>query len=184
MNIAIVGGGGLTQSFVNKYPEHQCAVFERTQYDITEQSVCNQLVEQLVDFDAVIISAGTMLPDTWRMWLVNTVAPSYILEKLFEKNYQKRIVLISSNAGNWNSWPDITFHRLVYNNTKHAISLFVSGAEQGGLLKNCVVVEPSRFKSAMSGHLGQEVDEIAEAVNLALTNQLGIKTVVISKKSV
>lgn len=184
MKIAIVGGGGLTQAFVNKYPEYQCTVFERSKYDISDQTTCNQLVDQLVNFDAVIISAGTMAADTWRMWLVNTVAPSYILEKLIEKKYQNRIVMISSNAGNWNSWPDITFHRLVYNNTKHAISLFVSGAEQGGLLKNCVVVEPSRFKSAMSGYLGQDVNEIADAVNLALTNELGIKKVVISKKSV
>jgi NAD(P)-dependent dehydrogenase (short-subunit alcohol dehydrogenase family) len=184
MKIAIIGGGGLTNAFVDKYSEYQCTVFERSQYDIAEQSQCDQLIDQLVGFDAVIISAGTMVPDTWRMWLVNTVAPSYILEKLFEKKYQNRIVMVSSNAGNWSSWPDITFHRLVYNNTKHAISLFVSGADQGGLLKNCVVVEPSRFKTSMSGYLGQDVDDVAEAVNLALTNQLGIKTVVISKKSV
>ena len=182
MKIAIVGGGGLTQAFVDNYPEYQCTVFERQQYDITDRRQCDLLIEQLVDFDSVIISAGLMNNDSWNIWLVNTVAPCYILEQLIKKGYQNRVVMVSSNAGNWTSWPEINFARLVYNNSKHAISHLISGVDQGELFKNCVVVEPSRFCSRMSHYQGEDAKVIAEAVNLALTNKLGLKTVVIAKK--
>ena len=169
--VALVGGGNLADVFCEKNKNnYKIKIYTHSNFDITEQDNCNALVDQLLDFHAIVITAGYMGNDTWKMWLTNTVGPSYIINKLIEKNYSGHVIVVSSNAGNWTSWPDIDLIRLSYNNTKNAISNFVHGVKQKNYKGKYSVIEPSKFKSSMSNFQGHDIDTIVNVLEFMLAN--------------
>lgn len=170
MNISIIGGGDLARAF-SQQTKHTATIYSHCDYDIAVQTVCDQLVLKVMDSDAVIITAGVYGGSVWNVWLVNTVAPSYLISELITKQYSGKIVVISSNAANWTSWPGSPVDRIVYNNSKHAISNFVYGVEHSGF-GQFTVLEPSRFQSKMSNYQGTDIDQVVQTLEYALSNSV------------
>jgi len=171
MNVSIVGGGDLAKAFI-KQTSHNVTLYQHDDYDLTQQEQCQLLCKHLVNADAVIITAGVFVGDTWNMWLVNAVAPSYIICCLDEQQYKGRIIVISSNGANWTSWPEISQSRLIYNTSKHAISKFVEGIEHAENSGRYTVIEPSKFQSKMSQYQGSDIGQVVNAVEYSLTNSV------------
>ena len=169
MNVSIVGGGDLATAFI-KQTSHDVTVYRHEDYDLTQQDNCQLLCKQLVNADAVVITAGTFDNDLWNMWLVNTVAPSYIICCLNDQHYKGQIIVISSNGANWTSWPEISQSRLVYNTSKQAISKFVTGIEHAENSGRYTVIEPSKFQSEMSQYQGSDIIHVVNAIEYALVN--------------
>ena len=169
--VAIVGGGELANAFCEKNKNnYKIKICTHSEFDITDRGNCDNLVDLLLNFNAIIITAGYFGNDIWKMWLTNTVGPSYIIGKLVEKKYTGHIVAVSSNAANWTSWPDISIDRLTYNNSKHAISNFVYGVKHRNYVGKYSVFEPSKFKSSMSNFQGLDISLITSALDSILNN--------------
>lgn len=169
--LAIIGGGELANAFYEKNKNnYEINIYTHKEFDITDQNNCDILVDLLLNFSIIVITAGNYSNDIWKMWLTNTVGPSYITSKLIEKNYSGHVVVVSSNAGNWTSWPDITIPRIVYNNSKHAISNFIYGIKQKNYKGKYSVIEPSKFKSTMSNFQGHNIDVITDALDVVINN--------------
>jgi NAD(P)-dependent dehydrogenase (short-subunit alcohol dehydrogenase family) len=169
--VAIVGDGDLAQAWISKNKKNYTInVYGHQEFDLTQKNHCDQLIDVLQDKDIIIITAGVFDKDLWNIWLVNLVAPSYIVSELIKKDYKGKTVVISSNAANWTSWPEISLERLVYNNSKHAISKFVYGTVQSGHGGQFVVLEPSKFKSSMSQQQGQDIESVVDAIDFSIKN--------------
>jgi short-subunit dehydrogenase len=171
MNISIVGGGDLSTAFI-KQTSHNVIVYSHKDYDLTKQDRCLSLCKHLIDTDAVIITAGSFDSDLWNMWLINTVAPSYIICCLNDRQYKGQIIVISSNGANWTSWPEISQSRLVYNTSKQAISKFVAGIEHAENSGKYIIIEPSKFQSKMSQYQGSDIAHVVNAIEYALANSV------------
>lgn len=175
--LAIVGSGELADAWAeqnNNY--YEIEVYSHNQFDLTQKNQCDQLIDLILSKDIIMITAGKFDDDLWNMWMVNLIAPAYLVSELIKKNYRGKIVVISSNAANWTSWPDITLERLTYNNSKQAISNFIYGVVQGKFAGKFSVIEPSAFKSNMSNYHGQDIKLVIEAIDFAIkTNSWNIK---------
>jgi NAD(P)-dependent dehydrogenase (short-subunit alcohol dehydrogenase family) len=171
MNVSIVGCGDLAAAFI-KQTSHNVVLYKHEDYDLTQQDHCQLLCKHLVNADAVVITAGVFDSNLWNMWLVNTVAPSYIICCLNDQQYKGRIIIISSNGANWTSWPEISQGRLVYNNSKQAISKFVAGIEHSENSGRYTVIEPSKFQSKMSQYQGSDIIHVVDAIEYALANSV------------
>jgi NAD(P)-dependent dehydrogenase (short-subunit alcohol dehydrogenase family) len=171
MNLAIVGGGNLAQAVTNAVQEqYSVTSFGRGHTDLVQKSQCDQLVTQLMSFDNILFTAGLYNTDLWDMWTVNTVAPCYIISNLVNNNYTGNVIVISSHAANWTSWPGVDTNRLTYNNSKHAVSNFIKGVQQAGVVGRYSLLEPSQFQSRMSGDSGHTIETVVDAVKFLLTH--------------
>jgi NADP-dependent 3-hydroxy acid dehydrogenase YdfG len=176
--LAIIGGGTLAQAIAKQYTGN-VQIYTHDQFDITDQEQCNQLVSELATYDAVIITAGKISNDTWNMWMTNTVGPCYLVGHLNDIARDQRIVVVSSYAARWTSWPDVTVARLTYNQSKRAVSEFVQGLVQRGSANQLTVVEPSAFQSPMSDHRGATAEAMAAQIIGVLENPMHVITVTV-----
>lgn len=171
--VAIVGGGELAQSWQDKNNvNYKIDVYTREQFDLSQRTQCDHLIDLLYSKDIVIITAGSFDKDLWNTWLINLVAPAYVVSQLIEKNYSGHVIVISSNAANWTSWPDININRLTYNNAKHAVSNFIYGVIQGKFAGRYSVIEPSKFKSNMSNYQGQDIEQVVETIDFVINTKV------------
>lgn len=171
MNLAIVGGGDLAQAVANAVQDqYSITTFGRWHTDLVQKSQCDQLVTQLMTFDTVLFTAGLHNADLWDMWTVNTVAPCYIVSQLVKNNHNGHVIVVSSHAANWTSWPGIDTDRLTYNNSKHSVSNFVKGVQQSSVVGRYSLIEPSRFQSRMGGDSGHTIKVVVDAVKFLLTH--------------
>lgn len=165
MNLAIVGGGDLAQAVTNSVQDqYTVTTFGRGHIDLVQKSQCDQLITQLMTFDNILFTAGAYNTDLWDMWAVNTVAPCYIVSQLVNNNYTGNVVVVSSHAANWTSWPGVDVNRLTYNNSKHAVSNFVKGIQQSNVVGRYSLFEPSQFQSRMGGASGHAIETVVDTV--------------------
>jgi hypothetical protein len=176
--LAIVGGGILAQAIAEQHTGN-VQIYTHDQFDITNQDQCNQLVPELSTYDAVVVTAGEISNDTWSMWMTNTVGPCYLVGQLNDISQNQRIVIVSSYAARWISWPDVTLGRLTYNMSKRATSEFVMGLVQRGTPNQLTVMEPSAFQSPMSGQRGATAEAMAAQVIGVLENPMHVINVII-----
>jgi len=176
--IAIVGGGTLARAIAEQHPG-DVQIYAHGVFDITDKEQCDQLVPELATYDAVIITAGEIGNDIWSMWMTNTVGPCYLVGKLNDTAMDQRIIVVSSYAARWTSWPDVTVARLTYNQSKRATSEFVQGLVQRGSKNQLTVVEPSAFQSPMSGNRGATAEDMAAQVIAVLENPMHVITVTV-----
>jgi hypothetical protein len=171
--VALIGGGELAQAWQRKnLNNYDIELFTHEQFDLTQKKQCDQLANLLSQKDVVIITAGVYDNDLWNMWMINSVAPAYLVGQLIEKKYQGKTIVVSSNAANWTSWPDISLSRLTYNESKHAISSFLYGVVQGKFCGTYCVLEPSKFQSNMSNHQGQPIEQVVDALDYVIGNNV------------
>ena len=176
--IAIVGGGTLARAITEHYTG-EVQIYSHGMFDIADQEQCDQLIPELAGYDAVIVTAGEISTDVWSMWMTNTVGPCYLVGQLNDVATDQRIVVVSSYAARWTSWPDVTVSRLTYNQSKRATSEFVQGLVQRGSKNQLTVVEPSAFQSPMSGHRGATAEDMAAQVIAVLENPMHVITVTV-----
>ena len=179
--IAIVGGGDLADEIKRiATPDFQVDVFKHNSFDIGNQQQCDQIIPQLSQYDAVIITAGTNSNDMWSMWLTNTVGPCYLVSKLNETSIEQRIVAVTSHGASWISWSGIPTSRLIYNTSKLSLGEFCKGlVQQGNSTNKITVFEPSKFKSKMSNNTGTNITDVALAVLDLMTNSVHVVHVVV-----
>jgi hypothetical protein len=176
--LAIIGGGTLAQAIAEQYTGH-VQIYTHDQFDITDQEQCDQLVPELATYDAVVVTAGEISNNTWSMWMTNTVGPCYLVGQLNDIARDQRIIVVSSYAARWTSWPDITVARLTYNMSKHAVSEFIMGLVQRGAPNQLTLMEPSAFQSPMSDHRGATAEDMAAQVIAVLENPMHVINVVV-----
>lgn len=180
--IAIIGGGNLAEMIQRNASDSYSKVdiFQHTEFDITDQTHCDNIVPKLAKYDAVIITAGNYSDDIWRMALINTVGPCYLIAKLNEVASDQRIIAVSSHGASWTSWPAIPTFKLSYNINKLALNEFCKGlAQQGTSTNKITVFEPSKFKSKMSNYIGAEISDIAWQVLEIVNNPMHIVHVIV-----
>jgi hypothetical protein len=176
--LAIIGGGTLARAIAEQY-SGDVQIYAHGVFDIANRAQCDQLVPELAAYDAVIITAGEISNDNWSMWMTNTIGPCYLVGQLNDVARDQRIIVVSSYAARWTSWPDVTVARLTYNQSKRATSEFVQGLVQRGSANQLTVVEPSAFQSPMSGHRGATAEDMATQVIGVLENPMHVITVVV-----
>lgn len=178
MNMAIVGGGELAQAVVDSIQnQYSVTTFDRWHTDLANKSQCDQLIVQLMSFDTILFTAGLYNANVWDMWAVNTVAPCYIVSRLVANNYPGHVVVVSSHAANWTSWPGVDIERLTYNNSKHAVSEFIKGVQQSGTSGTYSLLEPCKFQSRMGGDSKHSIQTVVNAVEYLLKNPIKSMTV-------
>jgi hypothetical protein len=171
--VALIGNGDLAKAWqLKNIGNYNIELFTHEQFDLTQKIHCDQLVNLLVKKDVIIITAGVFDNNLWNMWMVNLVSPAYIVGQLIEKKYQGKTIAISSNAANWTSWPEISLARLTYNSSKHAISNFIYGIVQGKFCGTYCVLEPSKFQSTMSNNQGQPIEQVVDAIDYVIDNDV------------
>jgi NAD(P)-dependent dehydrogenase (short-subunit alcohol dehydrogenase family) len=179
--IAIVGGGELAHAFVKIYQDQfNIDIISHQQFDIGDQLSCDQLIPQLANYNAVIITAAINNDNLWKMWQVNTVGPCYIVAGLNSVANNQRIIVVSSHGSSWYSWPEIPTPRLNYNVTKLALNNFLSGlTQQGGTTNKITVFEPARFKTHLSNYQGAKVNAIADQLYSVLVNPMHVTHIIV-----
>jgi hypothetical protein len=176
--LAIVGGGTLARAIAEQY-SGEVQIYPHSIFDVADREQCDQLIPELATYDSVVVTAGEISTDVWSMWMTNTVGPCYLVGQLNDVARDQRIVVVSSYAARWTSWPDVTVARLTYNQSKRAVSEFVQGLVQRGSNNQLTVVEPSAFQSPMSGHRGATAEDMALQVIGVLENPMHVITVTV-----
>jgi hypothetical protein len=180
--IVIVGGGELAKQIqrVAEDNDGKVDIICHAEFDITDQNQCDIIVPRLAKYDAVVITAGNYSDDLWKMALINTVGPCYLIAKLNEVAVDQRIIAVSSYGSSWPSWPDIPTFKLSYNINKLALNEFCKGLVQQGTSTNKITIfEPSKFKSKMGNYLGAEIRDMAWQVLEVVNSPMHIVHVIV-----
>jgi hypothetical protein len=179
--VAIVGGGELANEIKRiATTTLQVDIFKHSEFDISDQQQCNQIIPRLSQYDAVIITSGIYSDDMWKMWLTNTVGPCYLIAKLDKTSIKQRIIAVTSHGASWPSWPEIPTPRLVYNTNKLSLGEFCKGlAHQGNSTNRISVFEPSKFKSKMSNNTGANITDVAQSVLDLMNNPMHVVHIIV-----
>lgn len=178
--MAILGGGELSTAIVNNLKhKFDIVVFGHDKFDITNKEQCNEVVDGLVTYDIVVITAGKHSEDTWEMWMVNNVGPAYIISSLENKYTDKKIIAVTSHGSSWTSWPGIDINRLVYNSSKSGLTNFLYGLIHRDSTKNKIsILEPSRFQSTMSNNTGADINLVVNQIESIIDDPMHILKIV------
>ena len=173
-SVLVIGGGQLARHFAETRQQYKIDVVTRKDYDLTVEQDCNELSTKCLNYDYILITAGKLSETTnaWNMLISNTVGPCSIISKLIELQYQGHIVVISSHASNWTSWPGISLNRLVYNCSKNALSNFVDSCSLAFNKPTFTTIEPPSFKTSMSNFKGWNVDTVCKHIDTALKKEV------------
>lgn len=180
-SIAIIGGGELAREFQSKFSnKYTIDIVGHSQFDITDCVACDNIVDELLKYDVVIVTAGVLSEDLWKVWMTNTVGPCYLVSKLNQHNLGQQIIVLSSFGASWTSWPGVNTARLTYNTSKLALNEFLNGLTQQGTSQNKIsVFEPSKFKTHLSNYQGAEVSDMVVELEKIINNPLHITHIVV-----
>jgi NAD(P)-dependent dehydrogenase (short-subunit alcohol dehydrogenase family) len=172
--MSLIGSRGHLASSIYQYYQdsYTIQVFGQEQYDIRDRNIIDQLSQQIVNADVIINCAGLLGDDSWDELLVNAVAPIYLLTKLAELQCRSRFVQIGSHSAMWSSWPGVEVNRLCYNVSKQCLQSAVTGLSHSGKTNMLLtIINPSKFKSAMSNWDGHEVTAVIEYINFVIASK-------------
>jgi len=168
LNVSIIGeNGDLAKALYNKLiTDHHVVCYGKDQYNFLLKEDITTLVDYVYQSDIIINCPGVFTSDdSWDMFTINAVAPTFLLEKLVEKKSQAHVIIIGSHGAMWTSWPGISFERLLYNVSKQTIQSFVTGLAQSGSSDlKLSVINPSSFQSKLNGYKGYPVDIIVDGI--------------------
>lgn len=172
MNIAVIGKhGDLAIELQNNLTDHHVTAYSKDQYDFLNKNNIQHLAEQIYNNDVIICCSGVYDQDAWTSYIINTVAPIYLLEKLTALNSSCHVILIGSHSAMWTSWPGIDLNRLSYNTSKSALQSFVEGLEHSELSKlKLTMFNTTKFQSEMSNYQGQPISHVVNIIKDLITN--------------
>lgn len=175
MNISIIGTNGtLARHLINHLNQKNLVTsYGKQDYDFLDKNSIEILSEKIKHSDIIINCAGVNDLDTWDTFLINTVAPCYLLEKLIEKKSKSHFIMIGSHGAMWTSWPGITLNRLSYNSSKNSLQTFVQGLSQSSLSDmRLTLMNLSKFKSNMSNNQGYDIDVVVDAISYVINSPI------------
>lgn len=173
MEILIIGGGDTAQAFKNQPGMcHNIDIITKQQLDIRDPKNCQIIANKCLDYDAIIVTAGVYEADACDIWSTNVLGPVLILNYLVEYQFTGHVIVMSSHAANWTSWPDIPLQRLNYNCSKQAISTFVSSLSIRSHVPTFTIIEPPSFQSRMSQYKGIPISTVVDAINQSLESRV------------
>ena len=168
LNVSIIGeDGDLAKALYNKLTvDHHVVCHGKNQYNFLNKKDITTLVNDTYQSDIIINCPGTFTSsDSWDMFMINAVAPIFLLEKLIEKQSQAHVIIVGSHGAMWTSWPGISLERLSYNVSKETIQSFVTGLSQSSISKlKLSMFNPSRFQSKLNGYQGHPIDTIVDGI--------------------
>lgn len=174
-SILIVGGGQLAEYFQEtRTSSYKINIVTRQEKDLTVQQNCNDIALRCTNYDFVIITAGKFVEtfNLFEMLSTNFVGPCSIIAELINQNYQGHIIVISSHASKWTSWPGIDIKRLSYGCSKNAITTFVDSCSLAFNNPTFTVIEPPAFQTSMSNFRGWDLESICESIDYALQKKV------------
>jgi NAD(P)-dependent dehydrogenase (short-subunit alcohol dehydrogenase family) len=172
--MSLIGSQGHLASWVFHHYQnsYDIQVFGQDKYDIRNRNTVDYLSQQMADADVIINCAGLLGDDSWDELLVNAVAPIYLLTRLTELQCRARFIQIGSHSAMWTSWPGVEVNRLCYNVSKQCLQSAVTGLSHSGKTNMLLtIINPSKFKSAMSNWGGYEVSAVIEYIDFAIKSQ-------------
>ena len=176
LNVSIIGeNGDLARALYNNLMiGHHVVCYGKDQYNFLNKEDIIALVDHVYQSDIIINCPGIFTSDdSWDMFTINAVAPTFLLEKLVEKKSRAHVIIIGSHSAMWSSWPSISLERLSYNVSKETIQSFVTGLEQSKKSNlKLTIFNPSRFKSKMSDHTGYPIESIVDAINYIIKSKV------------
>lgn len=168
LNVSIIGENGDLASALNKklITDHNVICYGKDKYNFLNKNDIIDLVSIIFESDIIVCCVGvTTSTDIWDMFTVNAVAPSFLLEKLIEKQSQAHIIIVGSHGAMWTSWPGISLERLSYNVSKETIQSFTTGLSQSNISKlKLSMFNPSRFQNKSNGSQGYPIDIIVDGI--------------------
>jgi short-subunit dehydrogenase len=176
MNILIVGKSDLGKELAKLCVEHNVTIVGRPEYDITSQYECNRIVREY-NPDCVVLTQGTLNNDTWNSLTVNCTSTIYLISEFYEKMTCGQIISVSSATVNWQSWPGIETHKLVYATAKTALSDFCKHMNRKNIPDkeekdvSIQVYEPNNFVSQMGIDSEQDIQPVAQELFSLVNNR-------------
>lgn len=168
LNVSIIGEhGDLASALTEKLIlNHNVSCYGKEHYNFLNKNDINDLVDTICESDVIVCCVGiTTSTDIWDMFIVNAVAPSFLLEKLIEKQSQAHVIIVGSHGAMWTSWPGISLERLSYNVSKETIQSFTTGLSQSNISKlKLSMFNPSRFQNKLNGSQGYPIDIIVDGI--------------------
>ena len=164
--VAVIGNGTLATAISEKISS---TLYDRTHCDFL-QPLTDEFVKTLTAHETIINCVAVNQGSAADILHINYIQPINLIEKLIKSDYQGRLILIGSHGASWTSWPDISYTRLVYNNSKKNLRDFVKSVVQSSVTKmKLTIIEPTKFKSSMSAFQGYEASQVAAAIVDILT---------------
>ena len=178
MNVSIIGeSGGLANGLINTLSAtHNVTSYSKDRFNFLHKDNVCKLADQICNSDIIICCAGVFdNVDTWDMYLINSVAPQFLLEQLSKKESKAHFIMMGSHSASWTSWPDASITRISYNNSKKSIQQFIESlahSQSSGM--KLTVVNLSKFQTKMSNYHGHAVSDIANTIENILDSKIPI----------
>jgi len=157
MNILIVGNSTLARAVQPLLFSHNVSIVGRQDYDLSLQADCDLLVKHHAHkTDCVVFTQAVMDKDIWNSITVNYTSVVYLITKFYEHMNKGQIIAVSSCSSNWQSWPGIDMHRMLYGSAKASLTQFCANLnrknvpDQAEKEISIQVYEPNSFASPMS----------------------------------
>jgi hypothetical protein len=171
--ILVLGKGQLAQSIKTRFED--AILVGRPEYDFARKLDCDRLFQQYPTPSYVINTVGTMGDDVWDNLMANFVSPCYIAAHYIDQT-QCHVINISSASAWWVSYPGLSLERFSYNIAKESLSNFgkhmnritIDDCTKGSL----TTIEPGMFQSKMSNFRGQDIQNIVDCIELAMSKKL------------
>ena len=172
MNISIIGKhGDLAKELQNSLKDHHVIAYSKEQYNFLNKNDIQNLADQIYNSDVIICCSGICNQDAWDSYLINTVAPIYLLEKLISLDSTSQVILLGSHAAMWTSWPGIDLNRLAYNNSKSALQSYIEGLDHSAISKlTLTMFNATRFQSQMSNYQGYPISYVVNTIKDLIMN--------------
>jgi short-subunit dehydrogenase len=168
LNISIIGkDGDLAQALYNKLKtDHYVTYYGKEQFNFLQKDKISKLANLIYHSDIIISCPGVLTShDSWDMFVINAVAPVFLMEKLIENKSKAHVVIVGSHGAMWTSWPNISLERLSYNVSKETIQSFTTGLAHAGTSDlKLSIVNPSRFQSKLNGYQGYSIDMVVDGI--------------------
>ena len=176
MKILIVGKSDLGNALADLCVNHDVTIVGRPEYDLSSQYECNRIVREY-EADCVIITQGNMDEDVWNSLTINSTSAIYLITEFYKKMNYGQIIAVSSATTNWQSWPGIDIHRLIYATAKTSLSEFckqmnrknMPGEEEKDV--SIQVYEPNNFLSRIGTKSKQDINPIAQELLSLVCNR-------------
>lgn len=176
MKILIVGKSNLGNALADLCKDHDVKVVGRPEYDLSSQFECNRIVREH-EAECVVITQGNIDQDVWNSLTINSTSAIYLISEFYKKMNSGQIIAVSSATSNWQSWPGIELHRLIYATAKTTLSNFcmnmnrknMPGEEEKNI--SIQVYEPNNFISRMGVNSQQDIQPVAQELFSLVNNR-------------
>jgi len=173
--VAIIGESGDLASnlYTRLQSEYEVSAFGKDDYNFLDKECIIKLANKIHKHDVIICCSGVFdNVDSWDMYIINTVAPAFLIEQLSLHKSTSHFIMIGSRSAKWTSWPGATITRVSYNNSKKSIQQYIESVEHSNsLLLKLTMFNPIKFKSKMSNYEGIDISEVVDVIMYIISNK-------------